>query len=61
MVTLAGYQILTQIYESFNSEVYQAIRSSDNRSVILKVLKQEYPTTQELTRYKQEYKTICSP
>ncbi len=60
MVTLAGYQILTQIYESFNSQVYQAIRLSDNRSVILKVLKQEYPTAQELTRYKQEYKTIRS-
>lgn len=60
MIALAGYQILTQIYESSNSEVYQAIRSSDNQFVILKVLKQEYPTTQELTRYKQEYKTIRS-
>lgn len=60
MITLTGYQIITQIYESFNSEVYQAIRSSDNQPVILKVLKQDYPTAQELTRYKQEYKTICS-
>jgi predicted ATPase/GAF domain-containing protein/tRNA A-37 threonylcarbamoyl transferase component Bud32 len=60
MMTLTGYQILTKIYESFNSEVYQAIRSSDNQPVILKVLKQDYPTAQELTRYKQEYKTIRS-
>jgi serine/threonine protein kinase len=60
MITLPGYQILSKIYESFNSEVYRAIRSSDERPVILKVLKQEYPTAQELTRYKQEYKTICS-
>jgi serine/threonine protein kinase len=60
MITLPGYQILTKIYESFNSKVYQGIRSSDNQPVILKVLKQDYPTAQELTRYKQEYKTISS-
>src|ERR671932_755070 len=55
MITLAGYQILTQIYESANSLVYRAIRERDNQSVILKVLKEDYPTPQELTRYKQEY------
>ncbi|WP_144863316.1 AAA family ATPase [Hyella patelloides] len=60
MITLNGYQIISKIYESFNSEVYRGIRSSDNQPVILKVLKQDYPTAQELTRYKQEYKTICS-
>jgi predicted ATPase/GAF domain-containing protein/tRNA A-37 threonylcarbamoyl transferase component Bud32 len=60
MINLTGYQILTQIYENFNSEVYRAIRSSDNQPVILKVLKQDDPTPQELTRYKHEYKIIRS-
>ncbi|MGK7949248.1 MAG: AAA family ATPase [Xenococcaceae cyanobacterium] len=60
MITLNGYQILSQIYESFNSEVYRAIRTSDHQPVILKVLKQDYPTVAELTRYKQEYKIISS-
>ncbi len=60
MITLNGYQILSKIYESFNSEVYRAIRTSDDQPVILKVLKQDYPTVAELTRYKQEYKIICS-
>src|ERR687885_507803 len=55
MITLPGYQILEQIYESANSLVYRAIREQDNQSVILKVLKEDYPTPQELTRYKQEY------
>jgi predicted ATPase/signal transduction histidine kinase len=55
MITLNGYQILAQIYESNNSEVYRAIQESDNQPVILKLLKQDYPTSQELTRYKQEY------
>jgi predicted ATPase/GAF domain-containing protein/tRNA A-37 threonylcarbamoyl transferase component Bud32 len=60
MLTLTGYQVLAKIYESFNSEVYEGIRLEDNQPVILKVLKQDYPTSQELARYRQEYKTIRS-
>ena len=59
MINLPGYQILTQIYESTNSEVYQAIREQDQKAVILKVLKEDYPTPAELTRYKQEYEITC--
>ncbi|BAB73981.1 trifunctional serine/threonine-protein kinase/ATP-binding protein/sensor histidine kinase [Anabaena sp. FACHB-709] len=55
MVKLTGYQIVEKIYDSANSEVYRSIRQEDNQSVIIKVLKQEYPTPIELTRYKQEY------
>ena len=55
MITLPGYQILGQIYESANSLVYRGIREQDNQSVILKALKQDYPTPNEITRYKQEY------
>ncbi len=55
MIKLYGYQVLGQIYESTNSEVYRAIRQSDRQKVILKFLKQDYPTPAELTRYKQEY------
>jgi serine/threonine protein kinase len=55
MITLPGYQILAQIYESANSLVYKGIREQDNQSVILKALKQDYPTQNEITRYKQEY------
>ncbi|HBY79214.1 MAG TPA: hypothetical protein DEG47_19930, partial [Cyanobacteria bacterium UBA11148] len=54
-IAIAGYQILSQIYESANSLVYRGKREQDNQGVILKVLKQDYPTASELTRYKQEY------
>ncbi len=60
MITLTGYQILTKVYESFNSEIYQGVRLSDNQPVIFKVLKQDYPTAQELNRYRQEYQIIRS-
>ena len=55
MISLPGYQISTQIHQSFNSLVYRGYRESDNLPVILKVLRQEYPTPTQLTRYKQEY------
>ncbi|MBD1920210.1 AAA family ATPase [Microcoleus sp. FACHB-831] len=55
MLQIDGYQILRQIYESSNSIVYRGIRQEDKQAVILKLLKQDYPTPNELNRYKQEY------
>jgi predicted ATPase/signal transduction histidine kinase/CheY-like chemotaxis protein/tRNA A-37 threonylcarbamoyl transferase component Bud32 len=55
MLTITGYQISEKIYESANSLVYRGKREQDNHFVILKLLKEDYPTPQELTRYKQEY------
>jgi PAS domain S-box-containing protein len=55
MVTLPGITIHSKIYESLASLVYRGIREQDNCAVIAKVLKQNYPSPQELTRYRQEY------
>ncbi|EDN66609.1 Serine/Threonine protein kinase and Signal Transduction Histidine Kinase (STHK) with GAF sensor [Beggiatoa sp. PS] len=55
MLTLPNYQIQNPIYESTNSLVYRGVRNKDNQKVILKVLKEDYPTPEELTRYHQEY------
>ncbi len=55
MLVFPGFQILAKIYDSPNSLVYRGRRESDNHSVILKVLKENYPTPSELARYKQEY------
>jgi predicted ATPase/serine phosphatase RsbU (regulator of sigma subunit)/tRNA A-37 threonylcarbamoyl transferase component Bud32 len=59
MLTIPNYQTSTQIYESANSLVYRATRNEDKKPVILKVLKEDYPTPEELFRYKQEYDLIC--
>ncbi|RKZ45182.1 MAG: serine/threonine protein kinase [Candidatus Parabeggiatoa sp. nov. 3] len=58
MLTLPNYQIVSPIYESANSVVYRGHRKKDNKPVILKMLKQDYPTPAELTRYRQEYEII---
>jgi len=55
MLNLPNYQIGSQIYESVNSLVYRGHRKKDNQPVILKMLKQDYPTQAELSRYRQEY------
>ena len=60
MSVTTDYQIIFKIYESSNSLVYRAIRNRDNQSTILKILKEDYPTPEELTRYKQEYEITRS-
>ena len=50
-----NYQILSKIYESANSLVYRAVHKTRHHPVILKILKEDYPSPAELTRYKQEY------
>ncbi len=59
MSTITDYQITAKVYESANSLVYRAL-DTDKRSVILKVLKKDYPSPSELTRYKQEYEITRS-
>jgi serine/threonine protein kinase len=60
MKTFSNYEIIAQIFESSNSLVYRANRRCDNQPVILKVLKEDYPTPAVLTRYKQEYEITGS-
>ncbi|MDI9640624.1 PAS domain S-box protein [Geitlerinema splendidum] len=55
MITLPGITIHSKIYESLASLVYRGIREPDDCAVIAKVLKQDYPSPHELTRYRQEY------
>ncbi|MEK8020053.1 MAG: ATP-binding sensor histidine kinase [Candidatus Parabeggiatoa sp.] len=55
MLTLPNYQIGTAIYESANSVVYRGHRKKDNQPIILKMLKEDYPTPLALSRYRQEY------
>ena len=55
MLEFPGVSSIAQIYESANSIVYRGIRDRDGQLTILKVLKENYPTPAELTRYRTEY------
>ncbi len=56
MNTLPGYQITEKIQESFQKIIYRGVRESERTPVIIKTLKAEYPTIQEITRLRNEYK-----
>ncbi|MDM8543839.1 AAA family ATPase [Desulfococcaceae bacterium HSG9] len=58
MIPVKGYTIQIKIYESASSLVWRATRDSDNLPVILKILKEEYPSPYELARYRQEYEIV---
>jgi hypothetical protein len=60
MLTFPGVEVTELIYESANSLVYRAFRQPDSLPVVLKVLKENYPTPQELARYRTKYKITQS-
>ena len=57
---MKDYQIIEKLYESDNSTVYRAILKENNQPIILKILKENYPTPSELARYKQEFDITSS-
>ncbi|MEH2072103.1 MAG: PAS domain S-box protein [Nostoc sp.] len=60
MIALPGVRIHSKIYESSATLVYRGIRERENCAVIAKVLKHDYPSSCELTRYRQEYEITRS-
>ncbi|MBW4453121.1 MAG: AAA family ATPase [Nostoc indistinguendum CM1-VF10] len=60
MLEIPEYQICTKVNESANSRVYRGINQQNNLPVIFKVLKKDYPTPEEITRYKLEYEITRS-
>jgi len=60
MITIPNYLIVKNIYESPKSLVYRGTRVEDNQPVILKVVKDEYPSPTDLVRYRQEYEITHS-
>ncbi|MBO0352293.1 AAA family ATPase [Phormidium pseudopriestleyi FRX01] len=60
MLNISGVTVQTQIYESANSIVYRGIWDSDSQPIIRKILKENYPTPQELARYRTEYQITQS-
>ncbi|WP_325315446.1 hybrid sensor histidine kinase/response regulator [Microcoleus sp. PH2017_28_MFU_U_A] len=55
MILLTGYQITEQIYSGINTAIYRGIWEQENLPVIVKTLKSEYPTLEEITRLRHEY------
>ncbi len=55
MPTPPGYRVTETLYESPTTRVHRAVRESDGRTVVLKVLAGGYHSTREAARYQREY------
>jgi PAS domain S-box-containing protein len=60
MYTIPGYHSKEQLYEGCNSLVYRARRQSDNHPVILKLLKDIYPSPERIAWFKREYEVTSN-
>ncbi|MCP4135128.1 MAG: AAA family ATPase [bacterium] len=59
MIQLPGYEVNEQIYKSKNSTIYRGVQTAENRPVVIKVLEKEYPTAEQLARFRREYEITC--
>ncbi|NEP00472.1 MAG: AAA family ATPase [Symploca sp. SIO2E9] len=60
MRNLSGYQVTEKLHESKTSLVYRGYRRADEQPVILKMLKQAYPSPEKIAWFKREYETTRS-
>ena len=55
MFNLEGYHIDRELYCGGKSLVYHAERDADHHAVVLKILNKEFPSPEELARFRTEY------
>lgn len=59
-MVIPGFSLIQQIYEGLHSLVYRGIRDADKKAVVIKILKDEYPSAELLARFKREYELLNS-
>ena len=63
-VKIPNYQIVETVYSGSRTLVYRAIRTTDQLPVVIKLLKNDYPTFSELVQFRNQYtitKNLNSP
>jgi len=55
IANLSGYQITEQLYAGTRTLVYRGIRTRDQYPVVVKLLRNEYPTFNELVQFRNQY------
>ena len=64
IVQILDYQIIERVYSGSRTLVYRAVRTSDQLPVVIKLLKNDYPTFSELVQFRNQYtiaKNLNSP
>src|SRR3712207_3728454 len=52
---LPGYRITEQLYAGSRTLVYRGVRESDRTPVVIKLLRNEYPSFSELVHFRNQY------
>ncbi|MEH2273020.1 MAG: AAA family ATPase [Nostoc sp.] len=63
-VNISGYHITEELYNASRTLVYRAVREKDSLPVVIKLLKNPYPTFNELLSFRNQYtiaKNLNSP
>ncbi|WP_096582724.1 AAA family ATPase [Tolypothrix tenuis] len=63
-VSIPGYRIREELYNGSRTIVYRAVRDSDSLSVVIKLLKNPYPSFSEMLLFRNQYtigKNLTSP
>lgn len=55
MITISGYCVTELIYSGSKTQVYRGFSQSDQKPVVLKLLKSKYPTFNELVQFRNQY------
>ncbi|BDA74454.1 serine/threonine protein kinase [Calothrix sp. PCC 7716] len=58
MVAILKYEIIEKIHEGIETVVYRSNLEQGQKPVVIKLLKSEYPTLEEITRLRHEYKVL---
>ena len=58
MLKIPGYKITEQLYESSNSLIYRGERTSGGEKIVLKMLKDAYPSSERIVGFKREYEIL---
>ncbi|MEG4861866.1 MULTISPECIES: protein kinase domain-containing protein [unclassified Microcoleus] len=52
---ISGYNLQELIHQGTNTVIYRAVSTAEKQLVILKILKIDYPTLEQIARFKHEY------
>ncbi|BAY11778.1 ATP-binding sensor histidine kinase [Calothrix sp. NIES-2098] len=54
-VSIPGYVVSEQLYDGSRTIVYRAVKETDNLPVVIKLLKNPYPSFSELVQFRNQY------
>ncbi|MEH2261906.1 trifunctional serine/threonine-protein kinase/ATP-binding protein/sensor histidine kinase [Nostoc sp.] len=64
LASIPGYQVSEQLYNGSRTLVYRGYRGTDHKPVVIKLLKNSYPSFSELVQFRNQYtiaKNLNSP